>query len=69
MSSAPRPPAGFDPRWAAELKRDIERRDAQNHKRGRDVEVGEGRVILTSPNGTRFSLTVSNTGVLTATPV
>lgn len=67
--SAPRPPAGYDARWAAEVKRDIERRDAQNHKRGRDVEIGEARLILTSPNGTRFSITVDNSGVITATPV
>lgn len=67
--SGPRAPSGYDARWAAELKRDIERRDAQNHKRGRDVEVGEARLILTSPNGTRFSITVSNAGAITATPV
>jgi hypothetical protein len=67
--SGPRPPSGYDARWAAEVKRDIERRDAQNHKRGRDVEVGVGRLILTSPDGTRFSVTVDNSGAVTATPV
>ena len=67
--SAPRPPSSFDQRWASEIKRDIERRDAQNHKRGRDVEVGAARLILTSPDGTRFSVTVDNSGALTATPL
>lgn len=67
--SSPRPPSGYDARWASEIKRDIERRDAQNHKRGRDVEVGQARLILTSPDGTRFAVTVSNAGALSATPI
>ena len=45
----------------------IEQADAQNHKRGRDVEIGEGRLILTSPDGTRFKIEVDNAGTITAT--
>ena len=46
----------------------IERADTMNRKRGQDLEVsGSERLILSSPNGTRWKLTVSNAGVLTAT--
>lgn len=45
----------------------IEMADAQNHKRNRDIEVGGGRVILTSPNGARWYLTIDNLGNITAT--
>lgn len=45
----------------------IEQADAENHKRGRDVEIGQGRLILTSPDGTRFEIEVDNAGTITAT--
>ena len=45
----------------------IERADRENHKRGRDIEVDVGRLILTSPNGTRYSVTVDNAGNLATT--
>jgi len=46
----------------------IERADTMNRKRGQDLEVsGPERLILSSPDGTRWKLTVSNAGVLTAT--
>lgn len=51
----------------AEWRRQIERSDAENHKRNRDVEIGRARLILTSPNGTRYEVTVDNTGTLSAT--
>ncbi len=44
----------------------IERDDLQNFKRNQDVEV-RTRLILASPNGTRYQIVVSNIGVLTAT--
>tara|TARA_Y100000310_G_scaffold140763_1_gene140167 strand:+ start:268 stop:474 length:207 start_codon:yes stop_codon:yes gene_type:complete len=42
----------------------IEQADAQNHKRERDIEVGDASVILTSANGTRYKLVISDAGVL-----
>ncbi len=67
--NAPRPPASYDARWAAELKRVIDQLDQQAHKRSQDIELSGGRVILTAPNGTRYALTVSNAGALSAVPV
>ena len=48
------------------LRTDLEVADLDNFKRGRDLEIGAGRIILTSPNGTRWLLTVSNAGALSA---
>lgn len=41
---------------------------SQAYKLGTDLEMGSGRMIMTSPNGTRFAATVDNGGsvVLTA---
>ena len=45
----------------------LQRADVENHKRGRDIEVGVARVILTSPDGTRRALEMDNAGVITTT--
>lgn len=65
--SLPRPPERYDPRWAAELKRELDRQQQLTHKKGQDVEVGAARLILTSPNGTRYEVKVDNAGALSAT--
>lgn len=39
----------------------IEQADSQNHKRNQDVEIGEGRLILTDTvTGTRYSVRVTS---------
>jgi len=47
-----------------ERNRVIESADLSNHKRNQDVEIGEGRLILTAVNGSRFNVTVNNAGAL-----
>ena len=47
----------------------IEAADRSNHKRGQDVEVGAARLILTAPNGTRYSVSVSNAGAIVVTSI
>ena len=47
----------------------IEQADGMNHKKNQDVEVGDSRLILKSPNGTRYSITVDNSGNVGATAV
>lgn len=47
----------------------LEQADQWNHKRGQDIEVSPARLILTSPNGTRYSVTVDNAGTLSATAI
>lgn len=56
-------------RVLAEIARQVEMADAMNYKRDRDLEIGDNRIILTSPNGSRYALTVTNAGVLGTTPV
>lgn len=65
----PFPPPNYQSTDQARLREELRRADAENHKRGRDVEIGAGRVILTSPNGTRYALTVDNAGVLGTTAI
>ena len=58
-----------DDRVVTEIARQVQMADAMNYKRDRDLEIGDNRVILTSPNGSRYALTVTNAGVLGTTPV
>lgn len=45
----------------------IEQADNLNRKKNQDVELRNERLILQSPDGTRFSITVANDGTLSAT--
>ena len=63
------PPAAYAARYFIEMVRTLEGSDMENHKRNRDVEVGEANLILTSPNGTRYSVNVANDGTLSASAV
>jgi|TARA_R100001463_G_scaffold109671_1_gene164339 hypothetical protein len=47
----------------------IELADGQNHKRDQDIEVGAARLIIKSPNGTRYELKVSDSGTVSASTV
>ena len=64
--SLPRPLSAYDQGDEAQLRHALEREDRNNRKIGTDVDVGANRLVLKSPNGARWSITVSNTGVLTA---
>ena len=63
----PTPPPTYTP--VAESQRNflLENADRQNRKINADVEIASSRLILTSPNGSRFSVVVSNAGALSAT--
>jgi hypothetical protein len=41
---------------------EIRRADQENHKRGRDIDVAPGRLLLTSPDGTRWQVDLDNAG-------
>lgn len=47
----------------------LERMDGNNFKKNQDLEIGQNRVILMSPNGTRYALVVDNAGVLSTVVV
>lgn len=65
----PRPPTTFDQTIASLTNLSIEQADQLNHKKNQDIEVGDGRVILKSPNGTRYKIAVDNSGNLSASTV
>lgn len=66
----PTPPAAYDMRTESRRNAELEREDRRNRKTDVDVEIAAGqRLILRSPNGTRYSITVSNTGVISATAI
>lgn len=45
----------------------LENEDARNRKIGDDVELSSERLIIKSPDGTRWYLTVANDGTLATT--
>lgn len=65
----PVPPDRYDSRDQAQLRRTLELEDMKCAKAGRDIEMGQGRLILMAPNGSRWALAVSNLGVLSAVSV
>lgn len=60
-------PATYSDRDQNDIRSTIVREDKRNRKVGQDVEVGEERFILRSPDGSRWYLTASDLGVLTLT--
>ena len=61
-----RPPAQYDAAEQAQLRAELMREDARNQKTGKNVDLRNAKLILTAPNGTRYQVTVSNSGVLSA---
>ena len=64
----PTPPSQYDPIYESQKNLIIEQADLQSHKKLADMEiVAPQRLILRSPNGTRYVISVDNAGVLSAT--
>lgn len=63
----PRAPLQYDSNDQARTRGILERVDKGNRKITDNVEIGPQKLVLTSPNGVRWSVVVSNTGVLSAT--
>ena len=63
----PAPPQTYTPVAEAQRNFLLENADRLNRKTNADVEISSSRLILTSPNGTRYSVVVSNAGALSAT--
>ena len=58
------PPSNYDQNFETERNRNLVFEDSLNRKKLQDIEiVGNERLILSSPDGTRYSLTVTNAGV------
>lgn len=65
----PLPPVAYSKAHEIECNRTIEQADRFNHKRGQDVDIADTRLILTAPNGSKWSVVVSNTGTLSTTAI
>jgi hypothetical protein len=65
----PIPAQSYSVRNQSDIHLALTQADKRNHKRGQDIEVSPGRLILTSPNGTRHSITVANDGTISATAI
>jgi len=65
----PRAPDQYDRRTETQRNLVIELADQQTHKRDEDLEIGAARLILKSPNGTRYEVKVDNSGNLSAATV
>ena len=61
------PPQTYTPVAEAQRNFLLESADRQNRKINADVEIASSKLILTSPNGSRYSVVVSNAGALSAT--
>lgn len=64
--SLPFAPTGYDQRDQNETRAEVQRELDRRHRRGVDLELSSDRLILRSPNGSRFALAVSNAGALSA---
>lgn len=63
----PRPGQQYDPNNEANARGLIEAADGQNMKKTQDVDISKRRLILQSPDGTLFSVTVADDGTLSTT--
>ena len=63
----PNPTPQYYQRNAIEANRQIEQADRENRKVGRDVDVGSDKLILKSPDGARWVISVNNSGTIAAT--
>jgi len=60
----PQPSIRYDASRESDRNRVLELADRRNLKRGQDLELARARLILRSPNGTRYRLTVDDAGNL-----
>lgn len=65
--SLPAPGSQYEQANEAQTRDRLVTADAQNQKKTGDVVIAKNRLILTAPNGTRYSVTVSNAGALSCT--
>jgi hypothetical protein len=65
----PTPGSNFDQRAETQRNLLIEQADDLNRKKNQDIELRSERLILQSPDGTRFKLQVDNSGNLSASSI
>lgn len=69
MSTLPQPPERYERSAIQRILGAVERALGERQRNSSDIEVNDRRLILKSPNGTRYAVTVDNAGVLGTTAV
>lgn len=67
MLKVPAPASTWSPAYQIRVNQALESNDIANRKKGSDIELFPEKLILRSPNGARWEVTVSNAGVVGAT--
>lgn len=63
-----KPPQRWEQVYQIQLNSALEAEDVRNRKKGTDIEMGPNeKLVLRSPNGARWQVTVSNLGILGVT--
>jgi hypothetical protein len=63
----PSPSVNWSPAYQVRVNQSVEINDLTNRKIGSDIELFAEKLILRSPNKARWEITISNTGVVSAT--
>lgn len=63
----PQAPDQYSKRDQQDVRTELRKADRQNRKQGVDIELSSDRVIMRSPDGTRWAQGVSNAGETTWT--
>lgn len=65
----PLAPDKYDRSQQTRVQVALEQEDGRNRKKGADLEIVNERLILHSPNGTRYKVVVSDLGALSAVAI
>jgi hypothetical protein len=69
MLKVPAPASNWSPAYQIRVNQTLENNDLANRKKGTDIELFPEKLILHSPNGARWEITVSNAGAVGATAI
>lgn len=62
----PAPSSTWSPAYQIRVNQSLEAEAIGNRRKGADIELAAEKLIMRSPNGARWQIAVSNTGVVTA---
>jgi hypothetical protein len=65
----PSPTVSWSPAYQIRVNQALETNDITNRKKGTDIELDADKLILKSPSGVRWQITVTDAGVVGTTAV
>ena len=61
-------PAAYDPKFMQQLLNDLQTLERNSYQKRMRIDIDpDADIVMTSPNGTRYAITVSNAGALVFT--